>query len=159
MRLPIGSTARPRVWPGVDWEHDALQPVTGLLETRSTHGKRLFGSTWPASISRCSAIRAGARPFPAHPDRLARRNAHADELHIHVLDLGGRNYRSLQGLPHLGAVICGDEEAFEERLQRLMDKLARLVDERSQRFATAGVANLYEYNAHDPGQAQPRCSS
>ncbi|MEZ4662924.1 MAG: FtsK/SpoIIIE domain-containing protein [Caldilineaceae bacterium] len=28
-----------------------------------------------------------------------------DELHVYILDLGGRNYRAIEELPHVGGVI------------------------------------------------------
>ncbi len=78
-----------------------------------------------------------------------------DELHVYVLDLGGRNYRSLEALPHLGAAIYADEETFEERLQRVIDKLTAFADQRAQIFAAAGADNLYQYNQRFPQDALP----
>ena len=71
------------------------------------------------------------------------------------LDLGGHNFRSLEELPHVGAVIYADEEAYEERLQRLLEKLDRLADERAELLGEAAANSLWEYNARNPEQALP----
>jgi hypothetical protein len=73
----------------------------------------------------------------------------------YILDLGGRTMRSLAALPHVGSVIYADEEAFEERLQRLFDKLSRMTEERQQRISDGDVSTIYEYNARYPDQALP----
>ena len=78
-----------------------------------------------------------------------------DELHAYVLDLGGRTFRSLEALPHMGAVIYADETRFDERCQRLFDTLTRLVDERQHGFSEGGVNSLYAYNARHPDRALP----
>ena len=78
-----------------------------------------------------------------------------DEFHAYVLDLGGRNFRSLEDLPHMGGVIYADDETYEERLQRLLDKLARMTDERQQLFSSADAGNLYEYNERNPKESLP----
>lgn len=155
-------------WPGVNWGEregsgtssdcraTALHPIVGLVdepsEARQTplcfdltrEHLAIFGdSGWgKTSMLRTMVVDLAATHSP-------------DELHIYILDLGGRNYRSLESLPHLGAVIYADEETFEERLQRLMDKLSMLADRRGQEIAAAGAANLWEYNQRFPEQSMP----
>jgi S-DNA-T family DNA segregation ATPase FtsK/SpoIIIE len=70
-----------------------------------------------------------------------------DELHAYVVDLGGRNFRALEGLPHVGTVIYTDEEAYDERFGRLLDMLDRTIAQRQTLLAEAGVSTLYEYNS------------
>ena len=144
------------LWPGVSWEKEAMRPTAGLvddpLEARqfplrfdlTREHLAIFGdSGWgKTSLLRSIIVDLAATHSP-------------DELHIYVLDLGGRNYRSLEALPHIGAVIYADEESFDERLERLMDKLAALADQRGQEFAAAGASNLYEYNQRFPERALP----
>ena len=72
-----------------------------------------------------------------------------------MLDLGGRNFRSLEELPHMGGVIYADEETYEERLQRLLDKLDRMTNERQQILSDSDASNLYEYNAKHPKEIMP----
>jgi S-DNA-T family DNA segregation ATPase FtsK/SpoIIIE len=144
------------LWAGVNWERGALRPTAGLVDDPQEARQyplrfdltrehlAIFGdSGWgKTSLLRSIIVDLAATHSP-------------DELYIYVLDLGGRNYRSLEALPHLGAVIYADEETFEERLQRLMDRLTAFADQRSQEFAAAGAANLYEYNQRFPDRVLP----
>jgi len=144
------------LWRGVNWEETALRPTVGLVDDPAEARQfplrcdltrehlAVFGdSGWgKTSLLRTIMVDLAATHSPA-------------ELHLYVVDLGGHNYRSLETLPHLGAVIYADEESFEERLQRLMDKLTAWTDQRSQLLAAAGAGNLYEYNQRFPEQALP----
>lgn len=153
------------LWQGVVWSDEAdpasvrrqaFRPVVGIvddpLEARqfplrfdlTREHLAVFGdSGWgKTSLLRAMIVDLAATHSP-------------DEFRAYVLDLGGRNYRMLEKLPHLGAVIYGDEETFEERLQRLMDRLAAIADERSQLLAAAGENTVYRYNERFPDQALP----
>jgi DNA segregation ATPase FtsK/SpoIIIE-like protein len=139
------------LWPGVDWTGDganpALRPVAGLVddpaEARQVplvfnldryhlaiHGDSGMGKT---ALLRTLLVSLVTTHSPA-------------ELQLYVLDLGGRNYRSLEALPHMGAVIYADDATFEERLQRLFGRLERLADERQQLIAEAGATGFLDYN-------------
>ncbi len=143
------------LWPGVDWQQDAMQAVVGLVddpvEARQPplvldlkQHLAVFGDTgWgKTSFLRTLMVSLAATHSPA-------------ELHMYVLDLGGRNFRTMEDLPHVGAVIYADDETFEERMQRLLDRLTDLVDERQELFSREGVNGLYEYNQQFPDRALP----
>lgn len=66
------------------------------------------------------------------------------DVHMYLLDFGGRALTALAGLPHVGGVILADEQ---ERLTRLMRFLVREMEERKARFAQAGVTTLRAYRA------------
>jgi len=145
------------LWPGIDWQRGAMQAVAGLLDDPAearqlplifdlsryhlvVYGDSASGKT---NLLRTLIVALAATHSP-------------DELHVYVMDLGGRNYRALHGLPHLGAVVYADEETYEERLGRLLDKLTRMTDERQLLLAEAGVNSLYEFNGlQPPAQRQP----
>jgi DNA segregation ATPase FtsK/SpoIIIE-like protein len=144
------------LWPGLDWREAAMRPVVGLLDNPAeaqqtplrfdlsrTHLAVFGDSGWgKTSFLRTTIVSLAATHSP-------------NELHVYVLDLGGRNYRALELLPHVGTVVYADEEAFEERLQRLLTKLEQLVDERQQILSEADANNLYDFNARFPEQAMP----
>jgi DNA segregation ATPase FtsK/SpoIIIE-like protein len=144
------------LWPGVDWRNEAMRPVVGLVddpaEARqyplrfdlSRYHLAVFGDSGlgKTSFLRTLLVSLATTHSP-------------DEFHAYVLDLGGRNFRSLEALPHMGAVIYADEEAYEERLQRLLDKLTRMTEERQQILSNADTNNLYEYNERYPEQRLP----
>ncbi len=144
------------LWPGVNWRNEAMRPIAGLLdnpveawqgplrfELNRTHLGVFGDSGWgKTSFIRTLITSLAATHSP-------------DEFHAYVLDLGGRNFRSLEDLPHMGGVIYADDETYEERLQRLLDKLSRMTDERQQLFSNADAGNLYEYNERNPKEALP----
>ncbi|MER2598589.1 MAG: FtsK/SpoIIIE domain-containing protein [Caldilineales bacterium] len=144
------------LWPGVDWQEGALRPVAGLVDNPTVvqqfplrfdlsrnHLVVLGDSGWgKTSMLRTLVTSLVTTHTP-------------DELHVYLVDLGGRNFRSLEGFPHVGTVIYADEEAYEERLQRLLGKLDRLADERSLLLAEANVNSLWEYNARNRETALP----
>ncbi|MBA3470713.1 MAG: NACHT domain-containing protein, partial [Herpetosiphonaceae bacterium] len=77
------------------------------------------------------------------------------EFQAYLLDLGGRNFRTFESLPHVGAVIYADEETFEERMGRLLETVERMIEERQRILSNAGVSSLYEFNTRFPDQARP----
>ncbi len=144
------------LWPGINWETEAMRPVTGLLDNpveaqqtplrfalNRSHLIVMGDSGWgKTSFVRTMLVSLAATHSP-------------NEFHAYVLDLGGRNYRHLEELPHIGGVIYADEEAYEERLQRLLDKLAQVTEERQQLFSNADAGDLYEFNEKHPDKALP----
>ncbi len=64
------------------------------------------------------------------------------DLQLYVLDYASRGLRSLDALPHVGAVINADEL---ERTERLFTMLEALVGERKARLGAVGASSLVEY--------------
>ncbi len=78
-----------------------------------------------------------------------------DDLHVHLLDLGGRQLDMLSTLPHVGTLIMPDERGYEERVQQLLKELEEIIEHRRQRFGDLGVFNLFEYNQSNPQDTLP----
>ena len=72
-----------------------------------------------------------------------------EELHLYGLDFATRGLAPLASLPHVGAVVGGDDQ---ERVERLFSLLRSTVERRKQLFAQARVFALSDY--HD--QPLPR---
>ena len=66
-----------------------------------------------------------------------------DELHIYVLDFGGRAMSILSDLQHVGAVVASEEE---ERVLRALRKVNDFIDRRQVLFSEAKVNSLDSYN-------------
>jgi DNA segregation ATPase FtsK/SpoIIIE-like protein len=144
------------LWPGVSWGEGALRAIVGLVDLPAearqepltldlTRGHlAIFGDSGSGktSLLRTLLISLAATHSP-------------DELHVYALDLGGRGLKSLDGLPHIGSVVYGDEERFEERLGRLLDVLSREVARRQQLLSDAGATSLAEFNRHAAQAALP----
>lgn len=136
-------------WDGINWRDDAMRAVVGLiddpgnarqlmlrLEMRRGHAALFGASGWgKTTFLRSLAMSLASTHSP-------------EELHIYVLDFGGRNLEVLRELPHVGAIITPDEE---ERVLRLLRKLDSLLEERKQIFSQAQASSLFSYNtANNP---------
>jgi S-DNA-T family DNA segregation ATPase FtsK/SpoIIIE len=73
--------------------------------------------------------------------------------HVYGLDFGSGGLQMLDSLPHVGAIISGDDE---ERVARLLRWLRDLVDDRSVRFAEARAGNISEYRTIAKRPDEPR---
>jgi S-DNA-T family DNA segregation ATPase FtsK/SpoIIIE len=84
-------------------------------------------------------------------------------VHVYGLDFGAGSLRMLEQLPHVGAVVRGDDG---ERVVRLLRMMREQLEDRAQRFAAANASNIVEYRslAGRPGNAGsvvrrvPRCA-
>lgn len=71
---------------------------------------------------------------------------------VYALDFGSGGLRSLEGLPHVGSVIGGDDA---ERVQRLLRTLGELLDRRAKAFSEVDAATLTEFR-QITGRSEPR---
>ncbi|MCB0200914.1 MAG: hypothetical protein KDI03_12665, partial [Anaerolineae bacterium] len=151
------------LWPGVAWRGGedaglpaAMQPVAGLVDDPAE--ARQIPLSFDLSRDHLVAFGDsgwGKTSFLRTLITSLATTHSPNELHVYVLDLGGRNFRSLEELPHIGAVIYADEETFDERLMRLLGKIERIVDERQMLLSDAAANNLWEFNERYPEQALP----
>jgi S-DNA-T family DNA segregation ATPase FtsK/SpoIIIE len=70
------------------------------------------------------------------------RDASPEQLHVYGLDFATRALAPLEALPHVGAVVGGEDQ---ERVERLFALLRRTVERRKTLFAQHGVFSLAEY--------------
>ena len=140
-------------WRGVDWEAEAMRAPVGLIDnpiraeqlrltldlTRG-HAAVFGASGWGKTVFLRTLITSLAATHSP------------EELHVYMLDFGGRGLDVLEALPHRGASIMPSEE---ERVERLLRKLARVLEERSALFSQARADTLSTYNANHPEDVQP----
>jgi S-DNA-T family DNA segregation ATPase FtsK/SpoIIIE len=69
-------------------------------------------------------------------------DASGHPVEVHAIDFAGRGLDVLEGLPHVGSVIAGDDT---ERVTRLLRTLRERIDQRAVDFATVRAASLPEY--------------
>lgn len=74
-------------------------------------------------------------------------------VRVYCLDFGSNGLRPLEGLPHVGAVVRGEDE---ERLGRVMRLLRDTVAERSARYSAAQADTIVEYRARAGTPDEPR---
>jgi S-DNA-T family DNA segregation ATPase FtsK/SpoIIIE len=72
-------------------------------------------------------------------------------VHVYGIDCGSSGLSMLEGLPHVGEIISGDDV---ERVGRLLRLLRDIADERSARFAEVRASTIGEYRklAGRPGE-------
>ncbi|MBX3010470.1 MAG: AAA family ATPase [Caldilineaceae bacterium] len=148
------------LWPGVAWQadgpHAALRPIVGLIDNPAEARQEPMDFTLSRYHLAVHGDSGMGKSLFLRTLLVSLAATHSpDELHAYILDLGGRNFRSLEGLPHVGDVIYADETLFEERLQRLLEMLERLVDERQHLLSETGASNLFEYNLRHADQPLP----
>jgi DNA segregation ATPase FtsK/SpoIIIE, S-DNA-T family len=98
------------------------------------------GGTGKSTTLRTIAVSAGltARGGPAQ---------------VYGIDCGSGGLSMLENLPHVGAVINGDDE---ERVSRLMRRLTGLLEERSARYAEVRASGIDEYRRLANRPDEPR---
>lgn len=74
-------------------------------------------------------------------------------VHVYGIDFSAGGLRLLETLPHVGAIIQGDDL---ERIQRLLVTLRGIVDERIQRYSEARASTIAEYRAISGRSEEPR---
>lgn len=73
--------------------------------------------------------------------------------HVYGLDFGARGLQMLEPLPHVGAVINGDDT---ERVQRLLRQLRETIDDRAARYAALNAGTIDEYRTDADKPDEPR---
>lgn len=140
-------------WPGIDWDTQAMRAVIGLIDN-PYHSEQL-----PAVVDlrRGHAVIFGASGWGKTTflrtliTTLVARHS-PEELHVYILDFGGRQLSLFRDLPHLGAIITPDEEERVVRLIRLIDTI---LENRKSMLSDAGADDIYSYNASHPNITMP----
>ncbi|MCB8984524.1 MAG: hypothetical protein H6659_11910 [Ardenticatenaceae bacterium] len=140
-------------WLGIDWAERAMRAIVGLVDNpynseqlplvvdfRRGHAVIFGASGWgKTTFLRTLVASLAATHSPA-------------ELHVYILDFGGRQMSVLRDLPHVGQIITPDEE---EKVTRLLRKLDQELNRRKTVLSDAGADDLYRYNFANPDAAIP----
>src|ERR1700712_56285 len=87
------------------------------------------GGSGKSTLLRTVALAAGITP-------------RSGPCQVYGMDFGSSGLRMLESLPHVGAVVSGDDD---ERLTRLIRWLKTELDERADRYAAVRAATITEY--------------
>ncbi|OZB87952.1 MAG: cell division protein FtsK, partial [Microbacterium sp. 14-71-5] len=74
-------------------------------------------------------------------------------VHVYALDFGSRGLDLLEDLPHVGAVVRGDDV---ERVGRLLRHLRAVIDERATRYGAARADSVASYRSIAGAPDEPR---
>ena len=74
-------------------------------------------------------------------------------VQVYGLDFGSAGLRLLETLPHVGAVVDGDDS---ERVSRLLAMIRGIIDERTERFGAVRAGSIAEYRSISKNNDEPR---
>lgn len=140
-------------WRGINWLTEAMRAPVGLIDN-PIRAERL---RLTLDLTRGHAVIFGASGWGKTTflrtviTSLAATHS-PDELHVYILDFGGRGLDVLEALPHRAASILPSEE---ERVQRLLRRLESVLEERNRILSQARADNLSTYNANNPDRVLP----
>ena len=75
------------------------------------------------------------------------------DCHVYGLDFAGGGLRLVEPMPHVAPIVSGEDD---ERVVRLLDRLAREVEDRSVRYKAAKADTLAEYRSLTGHDDEPR---
>lgn len=135
-------------WDGHRWQpvDRWLEPVVGLVDdpVAQHQGPLRLPLARDGHMAVYSAPGLGKTTFLQTLVTSLARSYSPEDVHLYLLDFGGRSLNLFAALPHVGAVILADES---ERLGRLLRHLTREMEVRRTRFAELGVNTLAAYRA------------
>ncbi len=140
--LPTARTDHELIFGVVDQPDDQAQPVVGFVPDRDGN-MAVFGTggSGKSTLLRTLTVAAGFAPARGGP------------CSVYALDFGSRGLQMLEDMPHVGAVINGDDN---ERIIRLLRYLKSTIDERAERYAKVSASTIQEYRERSgsPGEAR-----
>ncbi len=74
-------------------------------------------------------------------------------VHVYGIDLGAAGLRMLEALPHVGAIVDGDDT---ERVTRLLAMLRETIEARAERYAAVRAGSIAEYRQLANAPEEPR---
>ncbi len=74
-------------------------------------------------------------------------------VHVYGLDFGARGLQMLEALPHVGAIIPGEDT---ERVSRLLRTVRDLINERAERFSIVNASSISDFRRDAGRPDEPR---
>jgi type VII secretion protein EccCb len=131
-------------WAGAGWGKNAMVPLIGLVDNPYRASQKPLKIDFPhGHVVVFGASGRGKTTFLRTIMTSLALTHSPDELHIYILDFGGRAMMIMRDLPHVGAVITSEED---ERVLRVLRKVNDIVDYRQILFSEARVNSLDTYN-------------
>lgn len=142
-------------WSPVNWQ-DGLQATIGLIDDPQQASQHLLTLDLARNHHALFGASGWGKTTFLQTLLVALTAAYSpDALQCYILDLGGRSFGSFKALPHLGDIILPDDEGYEERVGRLLEKLERLIAERKTLFSEGDARDLLDYNRQHPKRPLP----
>jgi type VII secretion protein EccCb len=140
-------------WEGAGWGKTAMRPLVGIIDNPYQASQKPLKIDFPNGHAVVfGASGRGKTTFLRTVITSLALTHSPDELHIYIMDFGGRALTVLSDLPHVGAVITSEEE---ERVLRVLRKVNDIIDYRQVLFSEARVNSLDSYNLANPEKRLP----
>lgn len=140
-------------WEGAGWGKTAMRPLVGIIDNPYQASQKPLKIDFPNGHAVVfGASGRGKTTFLRTVITSLALTHSPDELHIYIMDFGGRALTILSDLPHVGAVITSEEE---ERVLRVLRKVNDIIDYRQVLFSEARVNSLDSYNLTYPEKRLP----
>jgi S-DNA-T family DNA segregation ATPase FtsK/SpoIIIE len=140
-------------WEGAGWGKSAMRPLIGLVDNPYQASQKPLKVDFPNGHAVVfGASGRGKTTFLRTVITSLALTHSPDELHVYILDFGGRAMSILSDLPHVGAVVTSEEE---ERVLRALRKVNDIIDQRQVLFSEAKVNSLDSYNLAHPDKPLP----
>ena len=140
-------------WEGINWGKNAMSPLIGLVDNPYRASQKPLKVNFPGGhVVIFGASGRGKTTFLRTIITSLVLTHSPDELHIYILDFGGRAMMMLRDLPHVGAVIASEED---ERVMRVLRRVNDFVNTRQLLFSEARVNSLDSYNLAHPEKKLP----
>jgi DNA segregation ATPase FtsK/SpoIIIE, S-DNA-T family len=140
-------------WRGVQWGKETMRPLIGLIDNPYQASQLPLMINFPNGHAVVfGASGRGKTTFVRTVITSLALTHSPDELHIYILDFGGRALSVFRDLPHVGGVITSEEE---ERVLRALRKVNEITDQRQFLFSEARVNSLDSYNLAHPEKRLP----
>lgn len=140
-------------WDGLIWGKNSMRPLVGLVDNPYLASQKPLMINFPnghAAIFGASGRGKTTFIQTVVTDLVLTHSP--DDLHIYLLDLGGRALNIFLDLPHVGAVITAEEE---ERVLRVLRKINDIIEHRQILFSEARINSLESYNITYPDKKLP----
>jgi type VII secretion protein EccCb len=140
-------------WDGAGWGKTSMRPLIGIVDNPYQAIQKPLMVNFPNGHAVVfGASGRGKTTFLRTIITSLALTHSPDELHIYILDFGGRALTILRDLPHVGAVITSEEE---ERVLRALRKVNDIIDYRQVLFSEAKINSLDSYNLNHPEKPLP----
>lgn len=140
-------------WGQIEWGKNAMRPLVGVIDNPYHASQKPLRIDFPMGHAVVfGASGRGKTTFIRTIISSLVLTHSPDDLHIYILDFGGRALSVFGDLPHVGAIITSEEE---ERVMRVLRKVNDVIEKRQMLFSDAKVNNLDSYNRNFPDKKLP----
>ena len=140
-------------WEGLVWGKNSMRPLIGLVDNPYLASQKPLMINFPNGHAVVFGSSGRGKTTFVRTIITSLVLTHSpDDLHIYILDFGGRALNIFLDLPHVGAIITSEEE---ERVMRLLRKVNDIIEYRQVLFSEERVNNLETHNNNYPDKKLP----